>query len=429
MGNTLYLECYSGISGDMTVAALLDLGADREVLENALKSLPLTGYRTEIKKVKKSGIVACDFHVILDKEHENHDHDMEYLHGHGHFEKSSHGQEHIHEESGGREHTHYHVHRGLKEIKEIIYAGKLTENAERLATKIFSILAEAEAAAHNVPAEEVHFHEVGAVDSIVDIVATAVCIDNLNVAEVIVPELWEGRGTVRCQHGILPIPVPAVLNLAAQNGLKIKITDVQGELVTPTGAAIAAAVRTKERLPERFSVIKTGIGAGKREYDCPGILRAMLIKEEEAEKEDIICKLETNIDDCTGENLGYTMKLLMEAGAKDVYYVPAFMKKNRPAWILNVLCKEEDRENLEQIIFRETTTIGIRRTEMHRTILEREIRRIGTDLGEVLVKVCRDREKIYFYPEYESLTKFCKKAGLSYREAYEMAVNEAEKEV
>jgi len=258
VGNTLYLECYSGISGDMTVAALLDLGADREVLENALKSLPLTGYRTEIKKVKKSGIEACDFHVILDKEYENHDHDMEYLHGHGHFEMNSHGQEHIHEESGGREHTHHHVHRGLKEIKEIIYAGKLTENAERLAIKIFSILAEAEAAAHNVPAEEVHFHEVGAVDSIVDIVAAAVCIDNLNVAEVIVPELWEGRGTVRCQHGILPIPVPAVLNLASQNGLKIKITDVQGELVTPTGAAIAATVRTKERLSGGFFRYKNG---------------------------------------------------------------------------------------------------------------------------------------------------------------------------
>lgn len=429
MGNTLYLECYSGISGDMTVAALLDLGADREVLENALKSLPLTGYRTEIEKVKKSGIEACDFHVILDKEHENHDHDMEYLHGHGHFEKSSHGQEHIHEESGGREHTHHHVHRGLKEIKEIIYAGKLTENAERLAIKIFSILAEAEAAAHNVPAEEVHFHEVGAVDSIVDIVATAVCIDNLNVAEVIVPELWEGRGTVRCQHGILPIPVPAVLNLAAQNGLKIKITDVQGELVTPTGAAIAAAVRTKERLPERFSVIKTGIGAGKREYDCPGILRAMLIKEEEKGKKDTICKLEANIDDCTGEALGYAMKLLMEAGARDVYYVPAFMKKNRPAWILNVLCKEEVREDLEQIIFRETTTIGIRRTAMKRTILEREIREIDTSMGKVLMKVCKDGEKTYFYPEYESLAELCKKTGLSYREAFEIAVNEAKKEV
>lgn len=432
MGNTLYLECYSGISGDMTVAALLDLGADRDVLENTLKSLPLTGYRTEIKKVKKSGIEACDFHVILDKEHENHDHDMKYLHGHKRCEESG----HVHEHGGELEHvhkyekhSHHHIHRGIKEIKEIIHAGSLTENAERLAIKIFTILAEAEAKAHNVPSEEVHFHEVGAVDSIVDIVAAAVCMDNLKITEVIIPELWEGKGTVRCQHGILPVPVPAVLNVAAQNGLKIKITEVQGELVTPTGAAIAAAIRTKETLPARFSVVKTGIGAGKREYDCPGILRAMLITEEEAEKEDTICKLEANIDDCTGENLGYTMKLLMEAGAKDVYYVPAFMKKNRPAWILSVLCKEKDREDLEQIIFRETTTIGIRRTEMHRTILEREIRRIGTDLGEVLVKVCRNREKIYFYPEYESLTELCKKTGLSYREAYEMAVNEAGKEV
>ncbi|MDO4602402.1 MAG: nickel pincer cofactor biosynthesis protein LarC [Eubacteriales bacterium] len=432
MENTLYLECYSGISGDMTVAALLDLGADRNVLQNTLKSLPLTGYRTEIKQVKKSGIEACDFHVILDKEYENHDHDMGYLHGHEHYEEGSHGHEH-----GGEmeyvyeheKHSHHHIHRGIKEIKEIIHAGSLTENAERLAVKIFTILAEAEAKAHNVPAEEVHFHEVGAVDSIVDIVAVAVCMDNLKITEVIIPELWEGKGTVRCQHGILPVPVPAVLNVAAQNGLKIKITEVQGELVTPTGAAIAAAIRTKERLPEHFSVRKTGIGAGKRQYECPGILRAMLITEKEAEKEDTICKLEANIDDCTGEALGYTMKCLMETGAKDVYYVPAFMKKNRPAWILNVLCKEEDREKLEQIIFRETTTIGIRRTEMKRTILEREIKRIGTNLGEVLVKVCRDREKIYFYPEYESLTEFCKKTGLSYQEAYEIAVNEAEKEV
>ena len=431
MGNTLYLECYSGISGDMTVAALLDLGADRDILENTLKSLPLTGYRTEITKVKKSGIEACDFYVILDKEHENHDHDMEYLHGHSHCKKGNHSQEHIHEESSHKEHSHDHLHRGIKEIKEIINVGNLTERARNLAIKIFSILAEAEAAAHNVPVEEVHFHEVGAVDSIVDIVAAAVCFDNLNITEVIIPELWEGRGTVRCQHGILPVPVPAVLNVAAQNGLKIKVTDVKGELVTPTGAAIAAAVRTKERLPERFSVIKTGIGAGKREYDCPGILRAMVIEEEaeQEKKEDTICKLEANIDDCTGEALGYAMKLLMEAGARDVYYVPVFMKKNRPAWILSALCKEEDRENLEQIIFRETTTIGIRRTAMKRTVLERELRKIDTSFGKVLVKICRDGNAVYFYPEYESLAELCKKTGISYQEAYEIAVNEAKKEV
>ena len=431
MGNTLYLECYSGISGDMTVAALLDLGADRDILENTLKSLPLTGYRTEITKVKKSGIEACDFHVILDKEHENHDHDMEYLHGNSHCKNENHSQEHIHEESSHKEHSHDHLHRGIKEIKEIINAGNLTERARNLAIKIFSILAEAEAAAHNVPVKEVHFHEVGAVDSIVDIVAAAVCFDNLNITEVIIPELWEGRGTVRCQHGILPVPVPAVLNVAAQNGLKIKVTDVKGELVTPTGAAIAAAVRTKERLPERFSVIKTGIGAGKREYDCPGILRAMVIEEEaeQEKKEDTICKLEANIDDCTGEALGYAMKLLMEAGARDVYYVPVFMKKNRPAWILSALCKEEDRENLEQIIFRETTTIGIRRTAMKRTVLERELRKIDTSFGKVLVKICRDGNAVYFYPEYESLAELCKKTGISYQEAYEIAVNEAKKEV
>lgn len=431
MGNTLYLECYSGISGDMTVAALLDLGADRDILENTLKSLPLTGYRTEITKVKKSGIEACDFHVILDKEHENHDHDMEYLHGHSHCKNENHSQEHIHEESSHKEHSHDHLHRGIKEIKEIINAGNLTERARNLAIKIFSILAEAEAAAHNVSVEEVHFHEVGAVDSIVDIVAAAVCFDNLNITEVIIPELWEGRGTVRCQHGILPVPVPAVLNVVAQNGLKIKVTDVKGELVTPTGAAIAAAVRTKERLPERFSVIKTGIGAGKREYDCPGILRAMVIEEEaeQEKKEDTICKLEANIDDCTGEALGYAMKLLMEAGARDVYYVPVFMKKNRPAWILSALCKEEDRENLEQIIFRETTTIGIRRTAMKRTVLERELRKIDTSFGKVLVKICRDGNAVYFYPEYESLAELCKKTGISYQEAYEIAVNEAKKEV
>lgn len=426
MKNTLYLECYSGISGDMTVAALLDLGADREVLKEALLSLPLSGYRTEIKKVKKSGIEACDFHVILDKEHENHDHDMEYLHGHEHCEKSSHVHEHSREKEHVHkhgEHSHHHVHRGLKEIKEIIDAGNLTENARELAVKIFTILAKAEAEAHNVPVEEVHFHEVGAVDSIVDIVAAAVCIDNLNITETIIPELCEGKGTVRCQHGVLPIPVPAVLNVAVQNNLKIKITDVQGELVTPTGASIAAAIQTKETLPERFSVIKTGIGAGKRQYECPGILRAMLITDEE--REDSIWKLEANIDDCSGEALGYAMKLLMEAGAKDVYYVPAFMKKNRPAWILSVLCKEKDREKLEGIIFRETTTIGIRRAEMKRTILEREIRRVNTELGEVLVKVCRDNEKTYFYPEYESLIELCKGTGLSYQEAYQIVVHEA----
>lgn len=411
MGNTLYLECYSGISGDMTVAALLDLGADREALEKALKSLPISGFRTEITKIKKSGIDACDFRVILDHVYENHDHDMEYLHGKG-------------EKQGHEEHHHHgHEHRGIREIKEIIKAGEMTENARNLAMHIFTILAEAEGKAHHMPVEEVHFHEVGAVDSIVDIVAAAVCLDSLHITEVIIPELWEGKGTVRCQHGILPVPVPAVSNIVEQNGLNIKITEVEGELVTPTGAAIAAAIKTTDRLPERFSINKTGIGAGKRQYACPGILRAMIISKAE-EYEDRICKLEANIDDCSGEVLGYTMQLLMEAGARDVYYVPAFMKKNRPAWILHIICSEQERKNLEAIIFRETTTIGIRRMEMKRSILKREEKVLQTSLGEVQAKICNDGERRYIYPEYESLLQLCKEQRLSYKEAYDRIVFE-----
>lgn len=290
--NTLYLECYSGISGDMTVAALLDLGADQEVLERAIKSLPLTGYDIKISRVLKSGIDACDFDVVLDAHHENYDHDMEYLHGdakHTHTHSHSHGDaehshshgeaEHTHSpEDTGHTHVHPHEHRGMKEIQSIIEQGEMTDGAKNLALRIFSMLAEAESKAHRKPVEEVHFHEVGAVDSIIDIVAAAVCLDNLKVDEVIVPKLYEGTGVIRCQHGMLPIPVPAVANIVQANHLNLQIMDVQGEFVTPTGAAIVAAVKTADVLPEGFTIERIGIGAGKREYERPSILRAMLIK-------------------------------------------------------------------------------------------------------------------------------------------------------
>ena len=305
----LYLECYSGISGDMTVAALLDLGADQKVLMDVLHSLPLSGYHVEISRVMKSGIDACDFNVILDEEHDNHDHDMEYLYGHSNdFQKESHqhnkdleaenhqqnegleaekhqhdedlkgyNHEHFHEHTHKNGH-HHHIHRGMKEICDIIEKCEMTTEAKSIAVKIFTILAEAESKAHNVPIEQVHFHEVGAVDSIVDIIATAVCLDNLGVKDVVVTELRDGTGTVRCQHGILPVPVPAVLNIIQANHLNLQIMNWKGEFVTPTGAAIVAAVKTEDELPKRFRVKKIGIGAGKRVYDGPGMLRAMLIE-------------------------------------------------------------------------------------------------------------------------------------------------------
>ena len=284
MRNKLYLECTSGISGDMTVAALLDLGADQKKLVRTLKSLPVKGFDIKISRVMKSGIDACDFDVLLD--HENHDHDMKYLHGHNENtegESEIHTHEHViadhacaHERETAHCH-HHHEHRGVKEIAHIIEHSAMTDNAKKIALRIFEILAKAESKAHDVPVEQVHFHEVGAVDSIVDIVSVAVCLDNLDITDVVVPVLYEGCGTVRCQHGILPIPVPAVANVISENHLCIKVTAVEGELVTPTGAAIVAAIRTKDKLPEEFEIKKIGIGAGKRQYECPGILRAMII--------------------------------------------------------------------------------------------------------------------------------------------------------
>lgn len=407
MSKTLYLECCSGISGDMMTAALLDLGADEEVLRKALKSLPVDGYEIKISRVKKAGLDVCDFNVVLDAAHENHDHDMEYLHGHQKEQREGHGHGHV-----------SHEHRSLADILKLIEMGDLTPRAKQTASDIFCILGEAEARAHGVPGDQVHFHEVGAVDSIVDIVSAAVCLDNLEITDVIVEELYEGRGTIRCQHGILPIPVPAVVNIAQKHHLNLRITDVEGELVTPTGAAIAAAIRTKERLPEHFSIQRVGMGAGKRSYACAGILRAMLICGEEQGMylRDFVCRLETNIDDCSGEMLGFLMERLMEAGAKDVSYTPIYMKKNRPAYQVTVICRDEDADRMEDIIFEETTTIGIRKIKMERSILKRDIRTISTEFGEMKVKVCELPSGERIYPEYEEAVKICRKYGISYYE-------------
>ena len=423
MGKTLYLECYSGISGDMTVAALLDLGADEKVLKAALESLSVKGFEIEISRVKKAGLDVCDFLVKLDRKHENHDHDMEYLHGHSHA--------HHHEEEYGHHHDkekcmeerqHVHEHRGLPEVLEIIENAKISEHARGTAIEIFKILASAEAKAHGVPIEQVHFHEVGAVDSIVDIVAAAVCMDNLDITDVVVPFVCEGRGTVRCQHGILPVPVPAVINIMEAFKLPVRITDVEGELVTPTGAAILAAVKTASRLPEQFTIIQTGVGAGKRKYERPSLLRAMLIEEkgenrpEESSKQDEIYKLETNIDDCTGELLGYTMENLMSAGARDVHFTPVYMKKNRPAYLLTVICDEAHIKKMEQIIFEETTTIGIRRMRMERTVLEREETVIALERGEVKAKKCTLPDgQVRLYPEYESVAELARKNDIPFQ--------------
>ena len=291
MPNKLYLECYSGISGDMTVAALLDLGADQQVLLEGLESLNLPGYQLKIGRVKKNGIDACDFDVILDEPEHDHDHDHEHHHEHDHDHDHEHHHEHEHEHHHEHEHEHHHdhehehhhhhdhVHRNIGDIFAIIDQSKISDRAKQTAKDIFRIIAAAESKAHGIAEDQVHFHEVGAVDSIVDIVSAAICLDNLDITEAVVSDLYEGCGYVHCQHGLMPVPVPAVVNIAADNALRLRLTQTRGEMITPTGAAIAAYLSKGGKLPESFVIEKIGLGAGKKDFATANILRAFLIRD------------------------------------------------------------------------------------------------------------------------------------------------------
>ena len=287
MPNKLYLECYSGISGDMTVAALLDLGADQQVLLEGLESLNLPGYQLKIGRVKKNGIDACDFDVILDEpehhhDHEHghdHDHDHEHHHDHDHEHHHDHDHEHHHDHDHEHHHHHDHVHRNIGDIFAIIDQSKISDRAKQTAKDIFQIIAAAESKAHGIAEDQVHFHEVGAVDSIVDIVSAAICLDNLDITEAVVSDLYEGCGYVHCQHGLMPVPVPAVVNIAADNALRLRLTQTRGEMITPTGAAIAAYLSKGGKLPESFVIEKIGLGAGKKDFATANILRAFLIRD------------------------------------------------------------------------------------------------------------------------------------------------------
>lgn len=268
--NILYLECYSGISGDMAVASLIDLGVDLKYLKEALESVPIYGYTIKISKVKKNGVEACDFNVIIDEGH--------------------------------------HVHRNLNDVFMIIKESKITLNAKKLAMKIFYIEVEAEAKAQGVEIEQVNFDEFGVVELIIYIVAVAVCLDYLNINDAVISEIYEGKGHVECQEGFVPIPVPAVTNMVLKYKMPIKITSNDGEMITATGMAIASAIKTKEALPESYVIKAIGVGAGKKDYNNSNILRAYLIQEAERQQVEKILSLEINIDDCSGETIGYTMK-------------------------------------------------------------------------------------------------------------------------
>lgn len=463
----LYFECASGISGDMAAGALIDLGADREALGRALASIPDPSFRVGIETVTRASIAATDFSVQLDEEHETRDHDMEYLyghlhhapaaspvderhdphHGHGH-EHAGHDHEHGHEHDPGQhdpDHEHGPAHRHLSDIYGILDQVDMTDSARTLAKLIFRIVAESEAKAHAQDVENVHFHEVGAIDSIVDIVAVSVCFDSLGIRRVIVPALTEGTGTVRSQHGILPVPVPSVVNICSACGLTLQPSHMQGEFVTPTGAAIAGALKTDDALPPRYQIEKIGIGAGKREYPTANILRVMLLRVPVQEKqprssegasgsgqppfpepENAVWTLETNVDDSTGEQLGFVLEELLRAGAREAYFTPIYMKKNRPGTLLTVLCDAEKIPAMEALLFRHTTTIGIRRYPVWRTALPRRIERVDTPYGSIRVKISEYLGTLRFAPEYDDVAQAARTSRTEFGRVYAAAKDRAE---
>lgn len=443
MSRKLYLECYSGISGDMIVAALTDLGVEEAFLRQELAKLHLDGYEIKISRTKKNQITAADFDVILKEDGE--------MHGHSH--------DHSHP-GEGHEHSHSHSHNSYKEISELISQSELNSRVKEMSLKIFHVIAEAEAKVHGMPVDQVHFHEVGAVDSIVDITAAAICLDKLGFDSILTSELWEGKGTTWCQHGRIPVPAPAVLEMMADHRIPVKFTPVEGEMITPTGAGIAAALTAERKLPERFVVEKVGVGAGKKDFPHANILRAMILNtdtdavSEKKEKAagstenrkngadnavktnqgiaagslNTVTVLETNVDDCSGEQLGYAMECLLREGALDTSCIPVYMKKNRPAYMLQVICRPKDEEKMETVIFRETTSIGLRKYREERSILPREIITVTLPDGqEVRVKKCSHHGQEFFYPEYEDMKAACRTADRSFPEICKEAVDAADK--
>jgi uncharacterized protein (TIGR00299 family) protein len=395
----LYYDCFSGISGDMNLGAMLDLGVSYEVLESGLEKLNMKGWRLEITADQRHGITGTRVTVIADGADENmHGHEHKHTHGHDHTHehKHTHGHDHGHE----HEHTHGHDHendhdqeaghsyplRNLADIERIISTSTLSSRVKELSMKIFRKIGVAEAAVHNKPLEEIHFHEVGAIDSIVDIVGAAICLDSLGVDRVYVSAVELGGGMVRCQHGLLPVPAPATERIIS--GFPVHTGGVNFEATTPTGAAIIAA--TAEPVPSslNYTIIKSGYGIGQKNNPTrPNILRVFLAETaDEAERGHRALLVACNIDDMNPELSEYLSGRLFAAGAGDVWYTPVIMKKGRPAFTLNIICEEDQMDAVREILFTESTTIGLRVTPVTKETLHREFEEVDTRFGKVIIK-------------------------------------------
>ncbi|MGE0132370.1 MAG: nickel pincer cofactor biosynthesis protein LarC [Blastocatellales bacterium] len=404
MARTLYLDCFAGASGDMLVGAMLDCGLDFELLRSELRKLGVEGYKLSLTRVDRSGISSAKFDVHLGGESHSHSHEHHHEHSHEHHHhEHQHSHEHHHEHQHSHEH-HHHEHRGLSEIKRLIASSNLSETVKQRAQAIFQRIGEAESKIHGIPIETVHFHEVGAIDSIVDIVGACVAFEALKIERIISSPLHVGSGTFKCAHGTYPVPGPATAELL--KGVPAYSKDIEGELVTPTGAAIISTLAESYGQMPMMKIEKIGYGAGARDYPkFPNTLRAIIgeLEEDADQTPTTVTVIEANIDDLNAQVFGYLMEMVLAAGALDIFYTPAQMKKNRPGVLLTLLCKPEDRERMTEIIFRETTTLGVRYRNEQREILRREFVAVETEYGPIRIKVSRARDGrvINASPEFE----------------------------
>lgn len=410
MTKLAYLECPTGIAGDMCLGALVDVGVPLEYLIEKLLALGIEQeYKLRAESVHRNGQLATKVHVDLLDDHYHHN-------GHSH-----------------------HHGRHLPEIERLITTAELPPRAQAWSLAVFRQLAEAEGAVHGIPPEQVHFHEVGAVDAIVDIVGTCLGLDwlRISVNHKGLPLLYcsalpTGGGTIRAAHGQLPVPAPAVLKLWEMRGCPVYSNGIERELVTPTGAAIATTLATDFGSPPAMTLQRVGLGAGSRDLPIPNILRLWLGETiypgDTSPSMETISVLETQIDDLSPQAIGYVFEALFAAGAVDVFTQPIGMKKSRPGILLTLICHPEQLLSCEAVLFRETTTLGIRRSTQQRAILQREIQQVETDYGAVRVKVAwmgkeEDGAVANVQPEYEDCAALARQHNLSWREVHRLALH------
>lgn len=408
----LYYDCFCGISGDMNLGAMIDLGVDKGYLLKEISKLKLESeYEIVVKKAIKKGISGTKVDVILKNQDEGHKHHHGHKHEHRHDDGHSHG--HNHESN----HHHEHHHRNLKDIEDIINSSDLSDRVKKLSIDMFMKVAEAEAKVHGKSLYEVHFHEVGAIDSIIDIVGSAICLDYLDVDKVMASQVQVGGGFVKCAHGIIPVPAPATVEILKD--IPIKAGLVNFETTTPTGAAILAANVQAFTDKIGFSIEKIGYGIGNRELEIPNVLRVYIGTEEKKEMLEDQYILETNIDDMNPELYSYIEERFFEEGALDVYKTPIIMKKGRPAIKLSILVNDKREKDVIGVIFKETTSIGIRKYKVEKIMLKREFIKKTTKYGEVTIKNAYYKDELVnSKPEYEDCKRFAKENNIPIVEIY-----------